>query len=213
MSTRIVGPREFHKTAVARSVSAAIVASVAAPVAAADNEGAQAGLRSADEFRSIRDKSERSVALFTEAGRVLTHPRCINCHPAGEMPLQGENGVAHQPPVRRGLGGLGVVGMRCKTCHQKANFDPGRVPGAPGWHLAPSKMAWEGFTLGEICEQIKDPERNGRRTLDEIVEHMAEDALVGWAWQPGTDREPAPGTQEVFGDLIAAWVKAGAECP
>ncbi len=115
--------------------------------------------------------------------------------------------------MRRGRGGLGVPGMKCKTCHQRANFDPGRVPGAPAWHLAPRSMAWEGLTLGEICEQLKDPERNGGRTLDEIVEHMSEDALVGWGWSPGADREPVPGDQEVFGDLIAAWVKNGAACP
>ena len=32
-------------------------------------------------------------------------------------------------------------------CHQQANFDPGRVPGHPEWHLAPREMAWEGKTL------------------------------------------------------------------
>ena len=103
--------------------------------------------------------------------------------------------------------------MRCTTCHSTANFDPGRVPGAPHWRLAPSKMAWEGLTLTELCEQTKDPERNGGRTLDEVLEHMSEDELVGWGWSPGADREPVPGTQEVFGELIAAWIKTGAACP
>jgi hypothetical protein len=42
-------------------------------------------------------------------------------------------------------------------CHQQANFDPARVPGHPEWHLAPREMAWQNKTLGEICEQIKDP--------------------------------------------------------
>ena len=27
------------------------------------------------------------------------------------------------------------------------------------------------------------------------------------------DREPAPGTQEQFGAIVAAWVNTGAECP
>ena len=74
-------------------------------------------------------------------------------------------------------------------------------------------MAWEGKTLGEICVQIKDPERNGGKTLDEIVVHMAEDNLVGWGWKPGEGREPVPGTQEVFGELIRRWVADGAVCP
>jgi hypothetical protein len=170
-------------------------------------------LRPASEFAAIGDRGERSAALFVEAGKVLLHPRCVNCHPAGESPLQAEDGRAHEPWVRRGLGGHGVVGMRCLTCHQEANFDPGRVPGAPHWHLAPEEMAWQGRTLGEICAQLKDPEQNGGRTLKEIERHMADDPLVAWGWTPGADREPAPGTQEVFGRLIAEWVATGAVCP
>ena len=171
------------------------------------------GLRRAADFASIADSTERSAAIFREAGRVLLHPRCVNCHPAGDTPLQGEEGSAHEPPVRRGLAGAGVPGMRCKTCHLDVNFDPGRIPGAPHWVLAPRRMAWEGFSLTEICEQIKDPERNGRRSLDEIVEHMSEDALVGWAWSPGADRKAPPGTQEHLGELIEAWADSGAACP
>ena len=170
-------------------------------------------LRPPSAFASIEDDAERSAALFTEAGGVLLHPRCVNCHPAGDRPLQGETGAAHEPPVTRGLGGRGVAGMRCGTCHQDDNFDPGRVPGAPHWVLAPRAMAWEGLSLREICEQLKDPARNGRRTLDQIVEHFADDELVGWGWEPGADREPAPGSQERLGELIQAWVDSGAVCP
>jgi hypothetical protein len=46
--------------------------------------------------------------------------------------------------------------MRCSSCHQQANFEPGRVPGHPQWHLAPRDMSWEGKTLAEICAQIKE---------------------------------------------------------
>jgi hypothetical protein len=42
---------------------------------------------------------------------------------------------------------------------------------------------------------------------------MAEDSLVGWGWNPGTGREPAPGTQKEFGALAKAWVESGAACP
>ena len=57
-------------------------------------------------------------------------------------------------------------------------------------------MAWQGKSLGQICEQIKDRKRNGGKSLAQIHEHMAHDTLVGWGWAPGGDREPAPGTQE-----------------
>ena len=42
---------------------------------------------------------------------------------------------------------------------------------------------------------------------------MANDSLVGWGWHPGEGREPVPGTQEAFGELIRYWVETGAVCP
>jgi mono/diheme cytochrome c family protein len=170
-------------------------------------------LRPAADFAGIADPARRSAALFTEAGKVLTHPRCVNCHPAGDAPLQGDDGRPHQQGVRRGADDLGSVGMQCYTCHQDANFDPAGVPGARLWQLAPPEMAWEGLTLTEICAQLKDPARNGGRDLAAVAHHLAEDALVGWGWAPGAGRTPVPGTQERFGELIAAWIETGAVCP
>ena len=51
------------------------------------------------------------------------------------------------------------------------------------------------------------------RIIAAIVEHMAEDDLVGWGWDPGEGREPVPGTQEEFGALFHAWAESGAVCP
>ena len=169
-------------------------------------------LRSPAAFASIQDSASRSAALFVEAGKVFQHPRCLNCHPDGDRPSQGI-GYPHQPPVQRGADGLGVTAMRCATCHQAANFDPGHVPGNPKWRLAPASMAWQGRSLADICAQVKDPARNGGHSLAEIVEHATRDPLVGWAWTPGADREPAPGTQATFGALVKAWVASGAACP
>ena len=106
-----------------------------------------------------------------------------------------------------------TVTMRCATCHQDANFDPAGVPGHAHWHLAPREMAWQGKTIGEICTQIKDPARNGGRSLQQILTHMSNDTLVGWAWAPGFGRKPAPGTQQELGALIKAWMNTGAVCP
>ena len=103
--------------------------------------------------------------------------------------------------------------MECGTCHQDRNQQLTRVPGAPNWHLAPIEMAWVGKSAAYVCNQMKDPKRNGGKSLAQIVEHNAHDELVGWGWTPGADREPAPGTQQQFGALIAAWVETGAECP
>lgn len=169
-------------------------------------------LRDPSAFAAIRDPAARSAALFIEAGQVLQHPRCLNCHPDGDRPSQG-TGYPHQPPVQRGADGHGITAMRCTTCHQTANFEPGRVPGHPNWHLAPVSMAWQQKSLAEICAQVKDPARNGGHSLSEMVEHMAHDSLVGWAWNPGVGREPAPGSQASFGALVKAWAEAGAACP
>jgi hypothetical protein len=170
-------------------------------------------LRPASAFAGIADPHARAVALFAEAGKVLTHARCVNCHPASDRPLQTDRMQPHQPLVVRGANGHGAPAMACGTCHGPANFDPARVPGHPEWHLAPASMAWEGRTLGQICEQIKDPARNGGKDMAALVHHMAEDSLVGWAWSPGPGRTPAPGTQVAFGELIRAWAGAGAHCP
>ncbi len=171
-------------------------------------------LRAVGDFGAIPDRADRSRALFLEASRVFLHPRCVNCHPNGDVPSQGMQMTPHQPPVTRGPDGHGVVGMECTSCHQDRNLVHARVPGAPDWHLAPGEMAWIGKSPRQICEQVKDPRRNGGKSLAEIVEHNAHDkALVAWGWSPGSDREPAPGSQDQFGAIVAAWVETGAECP
>lgn len=172
-----------------------------------------ATLASPQSFAGIADPQARSAAYFTELSKVLMSPRCTNCHPATDRPRQGDDKRLHQPPVFRGADGMGVGSLRCSTCHGAANYDPAGVPGHPHWHLAPAEMAWEGKTPTEICEQIKDPKRNGGRVLTDLIEHIGDDTLVGWAWAPGPDRAPAPGTQKQAGALTEAWVKSGAACP
>jgi len=174
---------------------------------------ARSELSSPSEFQSIVDRGARSRALFAEAARVLLHPRCVNCHPSGDVPHQGMQFALHDPPVVRGPENDGVPGNECTTCHQDHNQQLTRVPGAPKWHLAPIEMAWVGKSLGYLCWQLQDPRRNGGKTLAQIVDHSTNDELVAWGWSPGHEREPVPGTQKQFGALIAAWVETGAQCP
>jgi hypothetical protein len=190
---------------------AAVTVPAAALTAQALSNSSSDSLASVESFSSISDQETRSAAYFTELGKVLTNPRCLNCHPAGDRPRQGDTARLHQPPVFRGADGFGLPALRCPICHQAANF--GTVPGNPIWHLAPREMGWEGKTVGEICAQIKDPARNGDRSLATLVEHIGEDHLVGWAWAPGLGRKPAPGTQKEAGALVAAWIETGAACP
>ena len=179
-------------------------------------------LRPVASFAGIADRAERSRALFNEIGKVVTHPRCLNCHPVGDHPLQGTDHHEHQPPVPRGESNDGIAGLTCQACHSEHNFtlvgvgagaSYRSIPGNPRWALAPKEFAWEGKSLGEICRQIKDEKRNGGRSLALLQEHFARDDLVAWGWAPGEGREPAPGTQQQLGALVQAWIDSGAACP
>lgn len=187
------------------------------PDALADQATVADPLRAPADFASIADTHARSVALYGEVSRVIESPRCMNCHPDTRRPTQGDDLHAHVPFIQAGIEGHGTGGLTCATCHQAANVatfaEPASIPGNPRWALAPASMAWQGKTRGEICRQIKDPARNGGHTLAQIHHHMAEDKLVGWAWNPGPGRKPAPGTQAALGSLLTAWIDTGAACP
>ena len=67
--------------------------------------------------------------------KVLMSPRCMNCHPAGDAPLQGDDSHVHTMNVERGKDGKGVYAAKCSNCHQPAN-----VPGIT-YTSRKSKMA------------------------------------------------------------------------
>jgi hypothetical protein len=193
------------------------VAAIALSAAVAQTTPPAQPLKTPAEFAGVADRAERSRALFTEIGRVLTHPRCMNCHPAGDHPLQGADYHEHRPAVWRN--DTGHFGTPCGECHSERNVPLHEaasyksIPGHPRWGVAPLEMAWQGKSLGEICRQLKDPAKNGGRDLALLQEHVAHDDLVGWGWNPGPGREPAPGTQAQAAELMQAWIDTGAECP
>src|SRR4051812_49926544 len=61
------------------------------------------------------------VIAFETVGAVLQSPRCVNCHPTGDQPTQGDDSHRHFQFVQRGPEGRGAVGLACATCHGKAN--------------------------------------------------------------------------------------------
>lgn len=150
---------------------------------------------------------------FEPVARVVMHPRCVNCHQA-EAPRQTDLGTRHTQGVVRGKDGRGAVGQKCVACHQASNSANGLVPGAPHWHLAPTSMRWQGMDAGEICRQMKDPARNGnRRTGSQVIDHMATDPLVLWAWAPGTGRSQPPLSHAEFLAALRVWADQGMPCP
>lgn len=155
---------------------------------------------------------------FDKMMAVLTHKRCVNCHPAGDRPHQGEDSHVHNFGVQRGEDNHGVAALRCETCHQHENNEYSGVPGAPEWSLAPKQMFWEGLSRVEIAKSMTDPKRNGGRSLEQTVEHLTEHALVLWAWEPGVDaagnpREVPPVPKDEYIKAVKEWAEAGAIIP
>jgi hypothetical protein len=170
---------------------------------------------------SLRPVADRTAGLaaFETVRSVLQHPRCQNCHPAGDAPLQGDDSHVHAQNVRRGPEGKGLVGEECSTCHGPAN--PPSAYGAhvpPGnvkpWHMpaADTKLVFVGLAPGALCEQIKDPARNGGRDTAALRAHL-EDPLVVWGWSPGFGRAPVPVPREQFLAAWETWASAGTPCP
>ncbi|MFT3743998.1 MAG: hypothetical protein QM785_06845 [Pyrinomonadaceae bacterium] len=161
------------------------------------------------------DKKAR--AAFSEAVKVFFSARCINCHPAGDGPLQGNESRVHDFEVKRGPDGKGVDPLACSFCHLEANADgPNMPPGAVGWHMpgAERKMVFQGLTAGQLCRNLKDPLQNGgKKSAKDAVEHLATDPKVTWAWTPGTGRTPPPMGRDEFLKKMTEWVASGAACP
>lgn len=159
-----------------------------------------------------------NVENFNKMMDVLTHPRCINCHPSDNVPKQGEDSHPHYFGMTRGQSNSGYEATNCNTCHQHDNNDFSGVPGAPEWSLAPESMKWEGLTRKEIAQSMLDKERNGGRTPHEVMEHLTEHELVLWAWEPGVNadgvpREKPPVPKDEYIKVVKEWFEAGAVIP
>lgn len=155
-----------------------------------------------------------SEAAFDKMMDVLTHERCVNCHPSDNIPKQGDDAHAHYFGVARGSDNLGYEATNCATCHQSENNPYSGVPGAPEWSLAPHSMRWEGLDRIAIAESMMDPKRNGGRTPEETLHHLTEHELVLWAWEPGIDangkqRELPPVPKEEYIKAVEKWFEEG----
>ena len=67
-----------------------------------------------DDARINKDSTE-SVEAFMQVYKVLMSPRCMNCHPAGDRPLQGEDSHVHIMNVQRGKDGKGLYALKCSN--------------------------------------------------------------------------------------------------
>ena len=187
----------------------------------------QAGTdRVINEFPEGSVSSQEGLASWQMFYEVASHPRCSNCHvgaanrPMWSGPSYGKTRV-HGMNINAGESRIGSETLVCSTCHTtlsapdpQANAVPHSAPRvAQTWALAPVEAEWFGKSSAYICNQLKDPERNGNRTIREVAAHLDHDAVLRWAWAPGGDREPAPHSLQEAMDALMKWAAAGTPCP
>ena len=163
---------------------------------------------------TIKKDSVESVKAFMDVYKVLMSPRCMNCHPSGDVPLQGDDSHLHTMLPRRGKDGKGLYAMKCSNCHQPTNLDAlNKPPGHPDWHLSPSnmKMVFQGKTPNQLARQLVNPKTNGNKNMQQLIEH-ADDGLVKVGWDMGGRTVP-PLTHEEFKKAWITWIENGAYAP
>ena len=163
---------------------------------------------------------DSGLAAWSKIYDVFSHPRCANCHVGPDnVPIwsgrsYGPKPRPHGMNINAGASRVGAEYIACGTCHTSHNSQvPHGPPGAHIWLLPPVSMQWFGKSSPEICAQIKDPARNGNRTIAEIAEHIEREELVHWGWAPGPGREPAPYSAAQLVDFVKQWDAASTPCP
>jgi hypothetical protein len=163
--------------------------------------------------KSFNIDSLESITAFKGVYKVLMSPRCMNCHPSGEAPLQGDDSHPHDMGVTRGEDGKGMYALKCANCHQPENT-PGlhTPPGNPKWHLPPAdmKMVFEGKTASELARQLLSTSENGGKNKEQLIEHITSDELVLGGWNPGEGRTLPPMSHAEFSKLFKTWIEKGA---
>ena len=157
-----------------------------------------------------------SKQAFMAVYPVFMHPRCVNCHPAGDVPLMEDEGKPHRQGVKRGKDGKGMYASKCANCHTDSN-QPGfnMPPGVPGWHMPPAeqKMVFQGKSARELATLLLDTAANGGKSREAILQHVSSDPLVLWGWNPGEGRTLPPMPHAEFARQFSAWIDNGAYLP
>ena len=105
-------------------------------------------------YPSVDADSVASVDAFMQVYKVLMSPRCMNCHPSGDRPLQGDDSHIHIMNVQRGKDGKGIYALKCSNCHQPTNVAGLHTPpGNPKWQLPPAdmKMVFQGRSAHDLA--------------------------------------------------------------
>jgi hypothetical protein len=163
----------------------------------------------------INKDSVESVRAFMQVYKVLMSPGCMNCHPAGDAPLQGLGGQPHNMNVKRGRDGTGLYAAKCSNCHQPQNT-PGlhTPPGSPDWKLPPEnmKMIFQGRSPRQLALQLMNYNQNGHKNKEQLIAH-ARTTLVKKGWDLGEGRIQPPMSYSAFVSVWDEWIKKGGYAP
>ena len=165
--------------------------------------------------KHINTDSVESAQAFLQVYKVLMSPRCMNCHPAGNRPLQGDDSHIHIMNVQRGKDGKGLYALKCQNCHQPENAAGLHAPpGNPKWQLPPAdmKMVFQGKSAHELALQIMDYNKNGHKNKEQLLEH-ARDTLVKAGWHMGEGRPAPPLAYDEFLKVWDTWINKGGYAP
>jgi hypothetical protein len=131
------------------------------------------------------------------------------------------------------MAGMGTPYERCTFCHGTTNDPVTGIPGttnpmgtdptAPFWAVAPASMAWEsepGVPLNgaTLCANLLNTQLNGNRTPEQLLEHITNEPLVNWSFNPGIGQNGNPRTTPPIphDQLIQSfqiWINEGTPCP
>jgi hypothetical protein len=166
--------------------------------------------------------AQAGLEAWSRVFQVASHPRCSNCHtgasgvPMWSGPSYGEP-KPHGMRIKAGASRIGAEYLKCGTCHINSahpQIVPHAAPRANGdWRLAPAGAGWFGRSSAWICEQLRDPARNGGMDYQKLANHAGHDVILQWAWSPGPGREPAPYSIAEHTMDIHIWGAAGQPCP
>ena len=160
------------------------------------------------------------VQAWDRIFEVTSHPRCTNCHVAGDRPMWEGLGYGADSPhgmfVQADESRIGAETMPCRTCHVTSDA-ANSVPHAPphiddAWRLPPAELAWLGKSSSEVCVQLRNPETNDGSDIADLVDHVQSSTFVKWGFTPGAGRSAPLGTVADLTRDLAIWGAADTPC-
>ena len=168
-----------------------------------------------------RRRAPTGLAAFETVRAVLQHPRCQNCHPAGDAPLQGDDGprarAERAARARRARHGRRASARRATARRTRPSSYGAHIPPgvATGWHMPPpeEKMVFVGVRAARAVRADQGPGAQRRQGHGRAA-HAPRRSARDLGLEPGL--RPRAGVHAVAQTFLAAWetwAAAGAPCP